>query len=224
MNYKKINEKFWNQGYYAPNVESFIFRFYGRFLKNYYKKKKIKLLDFGCGQGANLNFFYEKGYECHGIDISKKDVSVAKKRYPKLKNNFTITSIVPEYEKIPNNLDVILASQSLYYLSKRDFNSTINLLHSKLNKRGIIFASMINNEEKTFFKNSKKTKDSWLRLVKYKIKRHTVKKHYLFFTNTKKDLIRKFSIFKPISIGSYHCQLDENEISGNHFTFIGKKT
>ena len=60
MDYKNINRKFWNQGYYAPNVESFIFRFYGRFIKNYLKKKNLKLLDFGCGQGANLNFFIKK--------------------------------------------------------------------------------------------------------------------------------------------------------------------
>ena len=223
MDYKNINRKFWNQGYYAPNVESFIFRFYGRFIKNFFKKKNLKLLDFGCGQGANLNFFYQKNYNCYGIDISKKDIQVAKKRFPKLRKKFILSHSVPKNTEIPDNLDIILASQSLYYLSKEDFISTINLLYSKLNKGGIIFASMINTKEKIFYINSKKTKDPWLRLVKYKIKRHKIKKHYLFFTKSKKDLCKKFSIFKTVSVGSYHCQLDENEISGSHYTFIGKK-
>ena len=36
MDYKKINYNFWQKSYYAPNVESYIFRFYGYYLK---KKK-----------------------------------------------------------------------------------------------------------------------------------------------------------------------------------------
>jgi hypothetical protein len=35
------NKKYWNNLYYAPNVESLTFRFYGRILKNILPKKKI---------------------------------------------------------------------------------------------------------------------------------------------------------------------------------------
>ena len=54
MTYLTENYKYWQKGYDAPNVESFIFRFYGFYLK---KRKNLKLLDFGCGQGAAVNFF-----------------------------------------------------------------------------------------------------------------------------------------------------------------------
>ncbi len=45
------NLKFWNNLYYAPNVESLTFRFYGRILKNISLKKNLRLLDFGIGIG-----------------------------------------------------------------------------------------------------------------------------------------------------------------------------
>ena len=32
VNYLNKNSKYWEKGYHAPNVESFVFRFYGRIL------------------------------------------------------------------------------------------------------------------------------------------------------------------------------------------------
>ena len=43
------------------------------------EKEKKKILDFGCGQGGNLNFFHKLGFDVYGVDISKKDINIAKK-------------------------------------------------------------------------------------------------------------------------------------------------
>jgi 2-polyprenyl-3-methyl-5-hydroxy-6-metoxy-1,4-benzoquinol methylase len=55
------NFVFWNREYNAPNIESFIFRLKPHLLDRRFnlknKKSKIKVLDFGCGEGSNLNFF-----------------------------------------------------------------------------------------------------------------------------------------------------------------------
>ena len=37
MDHDLVNYKFWQKGYFAPNVESFIFRFYGHYLKKILK-------------------------------------------------------------------------------------------------------------------------------------------------------------------------------------------
>ena len=53
-----------------------------RFIANKYKKKdkkRLKILEVGCGTGANLSFFIEEGFNTYGIDGSKVAIKLAKK-------------------------------------------------------------------------------------------------------------------------------------------------
>ena len=71
----KLNKIAFKNLYDSPNVESFIFRFYDRILKYEYgitRKKKEKILDFGCGAGANLNFFKNFFFLLWGRYFKKK--------------------------------------------------------------------------------------------------------------------------------------------------------
>ena len=59
MTYFNKNATYWAKSYEAPNVESFIFRFYGRILQHDFDltgRGGENVLDFGCGQGAALSF------------------------------------------------------------------------------------------------------------------------------------------------------------------------
>lgn len=62
------NSKIWQNNYYAPNVESYIFRLLGRILKPQFKlPKKNKIttsLDFGCGQGSTVNYLNRNTILC----------------------------------------------------------------------------------------------------------------------------------------------------------------
>lgn len=49
-----------------------------------YAKGANKILDFGCGEGTRLGLLFSKGKKLCGIDISKKAISHAKKKYPKI--------------------------------------------------------------------------------------------------------------------------------------------
>jgi len=65
INYLEQNKKYWERGYKGypdENIESFIFRPYGRIIEEYYQKGSMlqdnrKMLDFGCGSGQPLVFF-----------------------------------------------------------------------------------------------------------------------------------------------------------------------
>ena len=97
-NYLKKNSEYYEKGYEAENIESYVFRFYGRILKHDFKmdgSKNEKILDFGCGAGSALNFFKSKGFNVHGVDISVKDINRAKTIMPDIKNNLLIT-IIPQ--------------------------------------------------------------------------------------------------------------------------------
>jgi 2-polyprenyl-3-methyl-5-hydroxy-6-metoxy-1,4-benzoquinol methylase len=222
MDYRKINYKFWQKSYYAPNVESYIFRFYGYYLK---KKKINRILDFGCGQGAATNFFNQKKIKTLGVDISKVDINKAKKKYKKYKNNFIhVNSIEDLSRKIDKKYDVIIAGQSLYYLNNNDLNRVLNILYNSLKKNGVIFASMISSKS-TLFKNSRKISNqagNGIREVKGDNKRK-YQKHFINFTKGYSDLLEKFKIFKKLYVGYYSICFDKNNDLNHHYTFIGCK-
>ena len=227
--YQSNNKKFWSSGYEALNVESVIFRLQGRILKPEFKlpkkNRKTKLLEFGCGQCANLNYFHNLGYNVKGVDISKKDINRAKIRYPHLENKISVQSVNPsevKYYGWKDNVDLVIANQSLYYLDAEDFNICIKKIYEQMNKGGIIYASMW-SQKHTYFNYSKKTEYKWLRKVKFKGKRFNLDSYYAFFIRDKRDLINKFKLFTPLHIGRYFMQLEETETNNDHYVFIGKK-
>ena len=135
--YLDQNYNYWNREYHSPNVESFIFRLKSYLLDKYLKKnKRLTILDFGCGEGANIKYFEENlGYIAHGVDISKTSIDNAKKQYPK-KNKFKI--IKNKYEKGENlfnkKFDLIISIQTLYYLSNKDLDIRLKAFNKILKK------------------------------------------------------------------------------------------
>src|SRR5712692_8179881 len=102
-NYLETNAQYWSDVYDAPNVESFIFRFYGRILKFDYGidgSQHERLLDFGCGQGGALNFFDKLGFNCFGVDIAANDISAAQRHMSHIANQLMVIDPKPDEENI----------------------------------------------------------------------------------------------------------------------------
>ncbi|KAB2952942.1 hypothetical protein F9B85_06640 [Heliorestis acidaminivorans] len=53
--------------------------------------------------------------------------------------------------------------------------------------------------------------------------RLNVKDYYVNFTETKEELIDKFSMFNKVHVGYYDAMYREDEGSDFHWTFIGQK-
>ena len=90
--YPEDNRAYWERGYDAPNVDHHTFRFLGRILRPDFglPRNHEKLLDFGCGQGAAVNFFRANGFDAEGVDISRTDIAIAKSRYPHINGHFSL--------------------------------------------------------------------------------------------------------------------------------------
>lgn len=219
-NYLKKNFKFWQKGYHAPNVEPAVFRFYGKFIKKKFKKK-LKLLDFGCGQGSAVNFFDQQKINAYGVDISKKDITVAKKKYKKIKDKFFFTKNLNDLKiKIENKkFDIITCIQSLYYLSNDDFQSYINYFDQILKKNGIIYATMISSKSSLC---SNKQNKNGLTLVN-KDNYTKIDKHFINFTKSYDHLRKKFKKFKVLKLGYYSFCLDKKNDVNHHYLVICKK-
>ena len=230
--YNYHNYKFWQRGYRgkAPNIESSIFRLQGQILKPILKlprKNHNVNLDFGCGQGATVNYFNNQGYESYGIDISKKDIQVAKKNFPRIKNRFTVCDsniFNSDLTQFTNNkkIDLISCQQSLYYFDKIEFNLLLENFINSLKPKGILYASMISDKH-TYKKFSKKIKNSWLSEVNWKNHRVNIKKYYINFIKDYLDMKRKFNSLKILFLGSYEIQLSDKESNGHHYTIVAQK-
>ena len=49
--------------------------------KNFLSKDSLNLLDLGCGTGRHAHYFFQRGFQVKGIDLSPEMVQIAQKRY-----------------------------------------------------------------------------------------------------------------------------------------------
>src|SRR2546426_3209956 len=120
--YLERSAKYWSQTYDASNVESFIFRFYGRILKFDYGidgSNHERLLDFGCGQGGALNYFDKLGFNCFGVDIAANDIEAARRHMPHIANQLIVVDAKPDENNLffGGRFDIVVSIQTLDFLS-----------------------------------------------------------------------------------------------------------
>ena len=232
-NYSKKNEKFWNRPYHSPNVESVIFRLKKYLLDKYIKaNKKLCVLDYGCGEGANIRYFIDSfKYEGYGVDISKSSIDYCKKYINK--KNFKLIKFSPVNEDddfFNRKFDLIISMQVLYFLSNDDLNKRLKSLNKMLKPNGYVFFTM-KSKKNEYWKFSNKKKDldglSKVNLGNHsdykKRQKQSIYDHYINFCSNTKEMKKKFEIFKPIQTGFYDFNYFSNEFKHHHFTFFGKK-
>jgi len=231
MDYLDLNKKYWDKKYYAPNVESFVFRLKSRLLDKYTKKKKLTVLDYGCGEGGNVKYLINSyKYNGYGVDIAKQSIKVCQKEISKKKFKI-IKSEVSENDNFFNlKFDLIISIQTLYYLSNQDLNKRLISLNKMLKPNGYVFFTMVSTKSMfwKYFSNKKKNSQG-LTLVNlnkdkyYKSRqKQLVYHHYMNFVKSENDVKKKFKIFKPLDIGYYDIAIDGSKKSAHHFSFFGK--
>ena len=226
--YLQKNYEYWQQGYEAENVESSVFRVYGRVFKSQFDidgSKHEKLLDFGCGSGATLCFFKSKGFDVYGVDISEPDIQRCKQRMPDIADHFITIDPKPNETDVffGGRYDIVTAVQSLYYLSNADLRKRLLSLFNQMEEGALIYATMMGIKCDFFYSNSVEYEDG-LRKVEFSTKRLQIKDYFVNFTTDENDLLLKFNMFKKIHIGYYADRFREDEGTSFHYTFIGQKT
>lgn len=223
--YLKMNLRYWDGRYTAPNVESFIFRFYGRILKFDYGidgSKHERILDFGCGEGGALNYFDKLGFNCYGVDIAKNDIESARAHMPHIAKQFKIIDPKPDpslvfFEGV--KFDVVISIQTLDFLSNSDFDKAIQCLYNNMKPGAKIYASM--NGWTMYYRNHATEAGDGLWHVKFKTDRLDYDL-YLNFVKDKADMKRRFQLFKPVYLDYYDSSFRE-EGSEFRYTFFGIK-
>jgi len=90
-----------------------------------------KVLEIGCGSGANIPFFQTRGNQYFGIDGSKIIIRKLKKKFPKLKNNLVASDFTKEinFNKV---FDVVIDRGSSIHNTSINIDRCLKLLVKKL--------------------------------------------------------------------------------------------
>jgi len=218
-NYYKNNLAYWKKGYFSPNPESFIFRFYGRILRHDFKIKTGKrIFDFGCGGGGNLNYFHKLGFNVYGAEITKENLDLCKKLIPSKRKNFIKVDADPKtvdfYIK-KNYFDIVICIQTLCFLDNDDMNKALDNIYNSMKKGGILYASICDRDKHYYrVKHGKYVGNGLWNIkfnngrVKYDLYQNYVRKSQL------KGIFKKFKIKY---IDSYDMQF-RNEGSEKRWT------
>jgi SAM-dependent methyltransferase len=224
MDYLSKNQEYWSGLYDAPNVESFIFRFYGRILRFDYGidgSNHERLLDFGCGQGAALRFFEQRGFNVHGVDIADKDLDVARRVLPHRRDQLMRVDPTPNPDAVlfGGNFDIVISIQTLDFLSNTDCAKAIRCLYNNMKPGGLIYASM-NGYSNYYRQNATEAGDGlWNVRIKTSRLDYDI---YLNFVKDKDEMRERFSPFTPVYLDYYDSSFRE-EGSEFRYTFFGQK-
>lgn len=223
--YLQKNQEYYDQGYEAENVESYVFRAYGRIFKHDFKmdgSKHEKVLDFGCGSGAALKFLKSKGFDVYGADISVPDLNRAKRHMPDIADHFAHIEPKPKSTDMffGGGFDLVISIQTLYFLNNTDMQVRLKSLYNMMKPGAYIYASMMGT--KAWFSKYATPKEDGMSAINFSNDRITYKDLYVNLTKDEAELEKKFSMFKKIYIG-YYDRNYRNEGSEFHYTFVGKK-
>lgn len=111
-------------------------------IKHLYKKKnkRLKVLEIGCGYGANIQFLLDCGFEYNGLDYSEKAIRDLKKKFPKIKNNLFNLDFTKEKLPYSKKFDLIIDRGSGTHCTTKDFINFLNIYQNNF-KQNITYVA-----------------------------------------------------------------------------------
>jgi|LakMenEpi03Aug12_release.lakeMendotaPanAssembly.Ray.scaffolds.fasta_scaffold431774_2 SAM-dependent methyltransferase len=108
------------------------------FVNRYSKpdKQPFKVLEIGCGAGANISFFKALGVEYFAVEGSNAAVNILHHKYPELKNNIKTADFTVSIP-FDGPFDLIVDRASLTHNNTNAIKKSIELLTDKLKSGGV---------------------------------------------------------------------------------------
>jgi SAM-dependent methyltransferase len=136
--WEKIHKEGWGR-YPSEDLVSFLCR-YKKNSPDF--KKHNKILDIGCGAGANTKMMIDEGFDVFALDGSKHAITNAKKLiYPRKAKFFVADFLDIDNLFAPDFFDIICDSVSIYANSTANINLILKKVAAILNKNGYFYSS-----------------------------------------------------------------------------------
>lgn len=132
MHYKEVNLGMGNVDIYLLD----------QILKGRFEGRK-RILDAGCGEGRNLKYFVDNGFDVYGNDLDSMALTMAKMIYKTIPSDHFVTSDIASLPYEESFFDVIICAAVLHFARNEEhFASMVAQLHRCLKKDGILFIRM----------------------------------------------------------------------------------
>lgn len=118
-----------------------------KFKNNKYLDRLIELLpkgsvilDLGCGAGIPIDsYLISHGYKVKGLDISEKQIELAKQNVPSAEYELKDMSLLKEKEY---SVDAIVSFYAIFHIPRETHRELLRKLHSFLKKDGLLLITM----------------------------------------------------------------------------------
>ena len=159
------------------------------------RQSKFKVLELGCGAGANIPFFLSLSTEYYGVDGSQTIIKKLKKKFPNIEKNLVLgdfTKTIP----FKHNFNLIVDRSSITHNSTKGIKNCLNMVYDKLKPNGFFIGIDWFSTEHFEYKNGCKYVDKFTRNGYRSGKFKQVGK--VHFSNKKhlQELLNKFKIIK----------------------------
>ena len=164
------------------------------------KKKKItRVLELGCGSGANAIFFLSKKISYTGIDFSKSVIKECEKKFYKRKNIKFYCMDISKPLKFVKKFDYIIDRGSLTHLSEKEIKNCVKNIYVNLRSKGIFFSIDLFSTNHSIFRKGKVYESYYTRIFKKKSDRYYNVGKISFFSKKKiNNLFKRFQIIELI--------------------------
>ncbi len=183
-------------------------------IKSIKLKKKQNILEYGCGSGAFLSYFYNKGFNLFGIDYSKSQIKKSREYFPKIK--FKIGEI-SEIDTFGVKFDFIFSNVVFHYFDNYLYaKSLIYKMLENLKPDGSIFIINIPDKDKERLFKRQLINQIGNKEFKKKYSNHT----HLFY---KKIFFKKIANKKNLKIKIFNENLKFSKNFDYRYNVILKK-
>jgi len=128
------------------------------------KKKNVKrILDLGYGAGRHVIYLTEKGFEVHGIDISRTGLKTTKEKLEKRRLGAEL--VKADMKSIPyinSCFGVVICINTIYHQKKAEIQRTISEIHRILRDNGLFFANFHSKRSGRYGKGIKIEEDTFI--------------------------------------------------------------